>query len=261
MCDILPTFGLGTYRLKGECVYETVKSALMMGYTHIDTAELYKNQKEVGAAIRDSGVDRRQLFLTTKIDPYMIRDGLIQESLDRSLQDLGMDYVDLVLLHAPVSDVAAEWEELVKIQSANKKKFRHIGVSNYKIEHLKALEDSPIKPFCNQIEITPFLQRIDLHVECVQAGIPIVAHSSLTKGKKFNDPVLTEISQDCELDPSEILLKWGLSQGITVLPRTGELEHLEQNLRTCSTKPFLPDGVFEKLCKLNCGFATHAKYL
>lgn len=262
MTDVLPRFGLGTYRLKNGQCYEIVKQALVDGYQHVDTAQLYKNEDRVGQAIADSGISRRGIFVTTKVDPYNIRDKRIIESLKDSFLKLQLDYVDLVLLHAPMDDVVEEWRELVLYQSANRETIRSIGVSNYKIEHLRKIIDAGLpKPVCNQIEVTPFLPRTKLVKYCHDNGIQVVAHSSLTKGEKLEDVTLLEVSADSEMTCAQTLLKWGLQQKMCVIPRTSKMTHLKENLATL-LKPVISTPNLEKLQQLDVvEFATHPKYL
>ncbi len=262
----IPRFGLGTYKLKkdNDEAYLSVKKALELGYRHIDTAALYNNEESVGRAIKDSGISREEIFITTKIQRADIWKGekRMIRSINRSLKKLDVDYIDQVLLHAPIEEKLLEsWQILEKIYKDGK--IRHIGVSNYKIEHLKIiLKDCKIKPYTNQIECSPFLVRHDLVNFCKNNNIKVVAHSSLTKGEKFDDPLINEIATKYDKSPACILIMWGLFKGFTIIPRTCNVDHLIENYGCSISSNFLVEQDIERLDKLDeHQFATHPQYI
>lgn len=262
----IPSFGLGTYKLKkvNDEAYMSVKTALKLGYRHIDTAALYNNEENVGRAIKDSGIPREEIFITTKIQRADIWKGenKMIRSVNRSLKKLGVDYIDQVLLHAPIEEKLLEsWQILEKIYEDGK--IRYIGVSNYKIEHLEIiLKSCKIKPYTNQIECSPFLTRQKLVKYCADNDIIVVAHSSLTKGEKFDDPCINEIATKYNVTPACILIMWGLFKGFTIIPRTGNIDHLIENYGCSISSNFLVEQDIEKLDKLDeHQFATHPQYI
>lgn len=259
----IPYFGLGTYKLNKDTAYTIVKSAIKLGYRHFDTATVYRNEEAVGRAIKDSDVKRNEIFLCTKIWIDKIKDGEvgIMKSVNDSLKKLGMEYVDLVLLHAPVKDhIVDSWRILEKLYTTElKDKVRFIGVSNYEICHLEQLKECKITPYVNQIEITPFLKREKLVKYCNENKIRIVAHSSLTQGIKLNDPVLIKIAEKYTVTVATLLIKWALTKGYTVLPRTSNIEHLEENLNTITKT--IEKNALDELDNINETFIVMPKYI
>ena len=229
----LPNIGLGTYQLDSEQTYRSVRWALSIGYRHIDTAALYRNEKQVGQAIRDSGISRQQIFVTTKISPKAIRQHQLKYAIESSLHQLELDYIDLMLLHCPSTQVSETWKELSRLycELYQNTSIRYIGVSNYQEIDLKQLEDAQIKPYANQIEVTPFLPRKKLRAYCQNQGIHVVAHSSLTKGIQFNNPQLLKIMAEHNerLTSASLLLKWALQNKLKIIPRSVNQQHLFAN--------------------------------
>lgn len=261
--------GFGTYRLKGDVAYTSVLNALKNGYNHIDTANLYGNEDQVGKAIKDSGIKRESIFVTTKImvkDIQLGKDG-IMKSISNSLDKIGTDYLDLVLFHAPEDDdskLIQSWTILENIYlnkfSELRNKVRHIGVSNYNIRQLEIIiKNCQIKPYVNQIEITPYLNRVDLANYCKDNGIIVVAHTSLVKGEKFKDNKLIELSGKTNISPALLLLAWGLHRQYVVLPRTSKINNIIENIKAIDIK--LSNDVLNCLDEFNEGYSTHPKYI
>jgi diketogulonate reductase-like aldo/keto reductase len=257
----LPNIGFGTYQLKQT--YQCVRWALEIGYRHIDTATLYKNEKQVGQAIRDSGISREEIFITTKIPLKAIRKSQLLPAIESSLQKLDVGYIDLMLLHSPESIqlVNQTWEKFSKLYSQiyKNKLIRQIGVSNYRLIHLTQLKG--IKPYANQIEVTPFIPRKTLREYCQNQGISIIAHSSLTKGIQLNNQQLLEIitKNDEILTSSSLLLKWALQNNIKILPRSSNQKHILANFKLSSK--LLSEQIMKSLDNLDCGFATHPQHI
>ena len=192
---MIRNIGLGTYKLKPQQTYDLVRMALDIGFRHIDTGSLYRNEKAVGQAIRECGIDRNQIIVTTKISKKDIVRGNLKAGIEKNLQKLDLEYIDRLLLHTPDDDVKATW---LNFSSLYQKEYKHliknIGVSNYQQKHLEIIlgTDTP-KPIENQIEMSPFLPRHHLREYCFSQGIEVVAHSCLTKAQQFNHPLLSEI--------------------------------------------------------------------
>lgn len=248
--------GLGTYRLR-ENAYDSILHSLKVGYNHIDTAPLYKTEESVGNAIFNSGIDRRKLFVTTKISRNELKENKISESIEESLKKLSLDYIDLVLLHEPI-DYIKNWELLKNYYlTFGKNKVRYIGVSNFKIEHIESIENI-YKPYCNQIEITPFLLRDNLVEYCNKKDIPIVAHSPLAKGEKLDNNQLITLGKIYNKTPAQIMLKWNLQNNNIVIPRSRNKIHLEENL---SMNFEIETDDINVINSLDCQYSTHPKYL
>ena len=241
---MLPQIGFGTYRLK-DCT-DIVKYAINSGYKLVDTAELYKNEEHVSKALS------KDIFLTTKISPKSITKGLIRKSVEERLKLFGK--IDLLLLHKPSDNCDKDWEELVELYEENDK-ILNIGVSNFKIVDLEKIVSSKVQPFCNQIEVTPFLLRDKLVKYCQEKKIKIVAHSSLTKGEKLDNKTLVEIGKKYKKTPAQILLRWGIQKGFTVLPRSSCPKHVKENMNIFDFE--INDKDMCLLDSLNEGYSTH----
>jgi diketogulonate reductase-like aldo/keto reductase len=268
----IPVFGFGTYKLKETCYvnvkdFMSLKDKINDEKILIDTASLYSNEKYVGQAIRDSGICRTKMFICTKVQIGEILKGRvgILRDVRSSLRKLGT-HIDLLVLHAPTSDdksLCENWKLLEELYYGEipefKGKIMNIGVSNYDIKHLKAiLSDCRVKPYSNQIEISPFWTRTSLVDYCEKNKIHVIAHSSLTKGQKFADPTLVDVAQKYKKSPAQILLRWATQRGFTVIPRTTNYEHMVENLNI----DFSLDSVdMVRLDNLNETFATHKQYI
>lgn len=265
----IPLIGLGTYRLRKDVVISSVTNGLNIGYRHIDTANLYSNEMEIGQVIKNCGIKRNEFWITTKVGLSDIKNGpqTIYASIVNSLKQLNTEYLDLVLLHGPVDGKLMEsWAALEEIILGNvinlKDKVRYIGVSNYDIEHLNVmLPTCRIKPYANQFEISPYLNRSELVTFCRENGIIIVAHSSLIKGEKFDDVGLEDISKRIKISKPLILLAWALHHNMIVLPRSSSREHIEENIMCLDIK--LGDDVVKELdmfYKIST-YCTHPQYI
>lgn len=256
MTDI-PSIGFGTYRLHNN-TYDSVKYAIKCGYKHIDTAPLYKNEKLVGYGIKDSGINRDNLFITTKISRNELKLNKIVESIENSLKNLSVDYLDLVLLHEPI-DYIKNWNLLEEYYNTKgKNKIKNIGVSNFNETHLKNINNQNI--YCNQIELNPFLLREPIINYCNSNNIKIVAHTPLTKGEKLNDKKLIELSNKYEITEAQMMLKWSLQNNNIVIPRSKNFKHIEENLSLNSINNIEKDDM-EYIKTFDCQYSTHPKYL
>lgn len=230
----IPSFGLGTFRLTGQAVIDSVKSALELGYRAIDTAQIYKNEAEVGQAIAESGVPRDQLFITTKIwvDHYAA-DKLIP-SLRESLAKLRTDHVDLLLIHWPAPDNGVELPEYMQALAEAKHQglTRQIGISNFNIEltrqAIAVVGQGEIAT--NQIELSPYLQNRKLTAFLQEQGITTTSYMTLAYGKVLKDPLLAQIAAKHKATVAQVALAWALQLGYAVIPSSTKRENLASNL-------------------------------
>lgn len=226
----MPYFGLGVWRTKeGEEVINSVLYALRAGYRHIDTAAVYGNEEGVGQAIRESGVPREEIFVTTKVWNENQRQGNIREALEDSLTKLGMDYVDLYLIHWPVAGKYKEtWKVMEELYQEGKVKA--IGVSNFHIHHLKdLLASADVKPMVNQVEFHPYLTQTALRDFCREEGIQFEAWSPLMQGDFLNEPVITELAKTYNRPASQIVLRWDLQHHVVTIPKSVKNERIIEN--------------------------------
>lgn len=255
----LPLIGFGTYRLSPtDCIY-ALSNAFELGYRNVDTAPLYGNEKEVGETIYKSGINRKDIWVTTKVSWSDLQSGNVIESIERSLEVMKLDYIDLILLHAPVNSVD-NWRKLVNYYETNgKNKVRYIGVSNFDEIDIKSLLDNDLKcPTFNQIELNPFITQPELTNFCKSHDIKIIAHTPLAKGEKFNSENLIKLSENNNTTPAKLMLKWGINNGYTVIPRSCNNRHIDENL---FSDFYLDNDTMEELSKLNETYATHKNYL
>ncbi|EMN02661.1 aldo/keto reductase [Leptospira noguchii] len=226
----MPILGLGVWKTKsGKECKEAVLNALEAGYRHIDTARIYDNEEDVGQAIRESGIPRKEIFITTKLWNADQGPDKTRKALENSLDKLGIDFVDLYLIHFPVTSKRMDsWKELEKVY--HDKLCKAIGVSNYTIAHLtELLKDSQITPAVNQVEFHPFLNQIHLLEYCKKHKIQLEAYSPLAHGQKIEDPTISKIAQKYGKTPAQILIRWAIEQKIVVIPKSIKKERIIEN--------------------------------
>ena len=227
----IPYLGLGVFRsAEGKETADAVRWAIEAGYTHIDTAKVYANEKSVGQGVRDSGMQRETLFVTTKLWNDDMRASRQQEAFEESLKALGMDYVDLYLVHWPVTNYRESWKAMEKIYASGKAKA--IGVSNFQIHHLDdLLANSEVVPALNQIELHPRLTQEALRSYCEKKGIAIEAWSPL--GGEGNDimadPAIKAIAAKHGKSPAQVIIRWNLQLGIITIPKSVRKERIADN--------------------------------
>lgn len=257
---MIPAFGYGSYKLNKESIEKTLPVAISCGCTHIDTAELYRNEKHISSTLKSNEIDRDGIWITSKVDAFSVRDGLkfCHQSIQKSLLDLDTKNIDLMLLHSSVDDDKnlIAWRVLEEYHK--KGIIKNIGVSNYKENDLdNILKNCIVRPLTNQIELSPFCTRNNLVKYCNDNNIIITGHSSLTKGEKLNDPKLKEIADEYKVTTAEILLQWSKQKKYIIIPRSSSVEHTITNF-SCDFNIKCKD--LERLDNLNCDYYTHPKF-
>ncbi|GHV06112.1 2,5-diketo-D-gluconate reductase B [Campylobacterota bacterium] len=233
---IVPLFGLGTFRLKGMVVQESVRNALELGYSAIDTAQIYENEADVGKAIQESGVSRDDIFLTTKIWVSNFASGRLIASLDESLKKLRTDRVDLTLIHwhSPNNEIAVEAYLPQLIEAQKKGLTRFIGVSNFTNDLLnKAIKIAGVGAIVtNQVELSPWFQNRSVAEHAAKNGVEITSYMTLSYGKFLDDPIITQIAAAHEKEPAQVVLAWAMQMGYSVIPSSTKREHLARNMES-----------------------------
>jgi len=228
----IPMFGAGTFRLQGQAAFDSVRHAIEAGYRAIDTAQIYNNEAEVGQAVAESGVARKDLFLTTKVWNDNFGADRLVASLEESLQKLRTDYVDLALIHWPLSSVPVEAYMVALATARERGLARQIGISNFNIEYTKrAIAAVGAKQIAtNQIELSPYLQNRRL-VDFLQGqGIHVTSYMTLGYGKVLHDPVIGAIAARRQATPAQVTLAWAMQTGFSVIPSSTKRENLASNL-------------------------------
>lgn len=228
----VPAIGLGTWRLNGASGQRTVASALEMGYRHIDTAEMYQNESEIGQAISEVGIPRDELYLVSKVwRTNLNRDEVLQACQD-SLDRLGIGFLDLYLIHwpsaaVPIEETMAAMDELVDRGMA-----RSVGVSNFSVEQMRAAQQaSEAGVFSNQVEYHPYKDRSHLRNVCEADDIMLTAYTPLAKGRVARDSTLIEIGESYGKTGAQVALRWLIEQEkVVAIPKSGSDEHLRENL-------------------------------
>jgi 2,5-diketo-D-gluconate reductase B len=226
----IPLVGLGTWDLRGRACARVVEQALRLGYRHIDTAEMYDNEREVGEALRASGVARADAFITTKIWPSHFAPLELERAAKASLARLRLAFVDLLLLHWPNPQISLSetLDALSKVKQAGLA--RHIGVSNFTVPLIAEAVRLAAEPLvCNQIEMHPFLDQSKVTAACRAHGLAIIAYSPIARGGAKKDAVLTRIGAAHGKSAAQVALRFLVQQGIAVIPRTSRVERLSEN--------------------------------
>ena len=245
---MIPAIGIGTFRLSDEQARAAVTSAIEMGYRHIDTAQMYENERGVGQAVRESGVPRQDLFVTTKVWHNRLRHEDLISSLKDSLVRLGMETVDLTLVHwpSPGGEVPIA-ETMAALSEARRQGLtRHIGLSNFTVPLLdEALDcDGGQDIVTNQIEVHPFLRNRALVEHCQARGLRVTAYMPLATGKVMENPVMQSIAERHDASPAQVALAWLLARDLIVIPSSTKAEHLRANLAAQSLE-LTPDEMAE----------------
>jgi diketogulonate reductase-like aldo/keto reductase len=251
----IPALGLGVYQSPaGQVTHQSVLDALSVGYRHIDTAAIYGNESDVGQAILDSGIARSEVFVTTKLWNQQQGYESALRALERSLQLLKMEYVDLYLVHWPVPGKRYEsWRALEKLKADGRA--RSIGVSNFTVHHLQdLLSRSKTVPAVNQVEFSPFLFQQDLLAFCTETRIQLEAYSPLARGRRLRNSTLVEIAKRHQKSPAQIMLRWALELGLVVIPKSVRPERIRENANVFDFK--LSPTDHERMAELNENLRT-----
>jgi methylglyoxal/glyoxal reductase len=225
----MPFLGLGVYDMYNQEAEKAVDWALNIGYRLIDTAAMYENEREIGNAIRQSGVPRKDIFLTTKINNTDHGYDQTLRGFDVSQKKLNCDYIDLYLVHWPLKNTRKDtWLALEKLYKEGQ--VRAIGVANYLIPFLEELNGyATIIPAVNQIEFSPYLFLKDVKEYCQKQAIQLQAYTPLVRGERFNDPKLVVIAEKYGKTPAQIILRWAVQQGISTIPKSSNQKRLREN--------------------------------
>lgn len=227
----IPALGLGTYLIKGTEAIKTFEQALEMGYRHIDTAQLYDNEVEVGTAIQQSAVDRSDIFLTTKVWPTRLSKEDFLPSVEDSLRKLKTDYVDLLLIHWPNNDIPLKETiiELIKAQEQGKAKY--IGLSNFPIALIAKVIGMDANIICNQVEYHPYLDQSVLKDWMDHNNLILTAYSPLAQGRVFRDELLKKMALEKGKTIAQIVLRWLMQQSnVMAIPKSDNIDRLKSNL-------------------------------
>ena len=227
----IPQLGLGTWQLRGGDCRSVVRQALELGYRHVDTAEGYDNEEEVGRGIRDAGIDRSSLWITSKVWRQHLQPDDLRSSCQASLRRLGTDYLDLLLIHWPNSDIpiARTIDGFRSLRDDGM--IRAWGVSNFTPTHMRETVDVET-PATNQVELHPYFNQQELVKACRELRVPLTAYTPLAKGRVMDDPVLREIGDEHGASPAQIALAWSLEHGHVVIPKASSEAHLRANLES-----------------------------
>jgi 2,5-diketo-D-gluconate reductase A len=231
--NIIPQLGFGVFQIEPRDTAEAVSEALRIGYRHIDTAEMYGNEKEVGEAVRASGLDRPDVFITSKLSNGAHEPQYARNAFDRTLSELGFDYVDLFLIHWPLptlydGDFVSTWETLEEFKADGRA--RSIGVSNFQVEHLERLAaETETVPAVNQIEVHPYLTNDAVRFYGREHGIATEAWSPIAQGAVLDDPTITKIAERVDKTPAQVVLRWHIQRGDIVFPKSVTPSRIEEN--------------------------------
>lgn len=227
----IPQLGFGTFQIPPADTRAATLTALEVGYRHIDTAQMYGNEKEVGQAVRDSGLDRDDIFVTSKLNNPFHEPAAAHAAFDQSLADLGLAHLDLFLIHWPLpatGKFVETWKALEEIYRSGR--VRAIGVSNFQPHHLRRLmEGSVVVPAVNQIEAHPYLTQDEVRAFDAEHDIATEAWSPIAKGKVLNDPVVVDIANTLGRTPAQVTLRWALQRGDIVFPKSVTRARVEEN--------------------------------
>lgn len=227
----IPQLGFGTFQISPQETRETTLAALEAGYRHIDTAQMYGNEKEVGQAVGDCGLDRSDVFVTSKLDNGAHERDDALRAFDGSLEALGLEYLDLFLIHWPLpgkGDFVETWKAMEEIYRSGRAK--SIGVSNFQPHHLRRLlEGSDVVPAVNQIEVHPYLTQDDVRAFGAEHDIATEAWSPIAQGKVLDDPTLHRIAQRVGKSPAQVTLRWHIQRGDIVFPKSVTPKRIEEN--------------------------------
>ena len=231
--NTIPQFGFGVFLVEPKDTSEAVTTALQAGYRHVDTAEMYGNEREVGQAIAKSGLDRGDLFVTSKLGNDSHRPDDARRAFDGTLEAIGSDYIDLFLIHWPLptrydGDYVSTWQTLEEFYRDGRA--RSIGVSNFQPHHLRRLHtECEIPPAVNQIEVHPYLTQDAVRGFCAEHGIAVEAWSPIGQGLVLDDPVIVSIAERAGRTPAQVVLRWHIERGDIIFPKSVTPSRVKEN--------------------------------
>jgi 2,5-diketo-D-gluconate reductase A len=231
--NTIPQLGFGVFQIPPAETEKAVTEALEVGYRHIDTAEMYRNEKGVGAALAASGLGRDEVFVTSKLNNGFHRPDDARRAFDETLTALGTDHVDLFLIHWPLptrydGDYVSTWKTLIEFKEDGRA--RSIGVSNFQVDHLARLaQETSVVPAVNQIEVHPYFGNEAVRAADAEAGILTEAWSPIAQGDVLGDPVVGGIAERLDRTPSQVVLRWHLQRGDIVFPKTTHVDRMREN--------------------------------
>ena len=253
----IPQLGFGLYLVPPEETAAAGKDALEIGYRHLDTAEMYGNEKGVGEGIRAAGLDRGHVFITSKLNNGFHRPDDARRAFDETLQALGTDYVDLFLIHWPLptlydGDFVSTWKTLEEFKSDGRA--RSIGVSNFQIHHLQELaRETETTPAVNQIEVHPYFTNDEVRAYGTEHDIVTEGWSPIARGKVLGDPVVIRIAKSLGVHPAQVVLRWHIERGDVVFPKSMHAQRMRENFEIFDFE--INDEEIEALTALNKGEA------
>ena len=253
----IPQLGFGVYQVSPEDTASTVRMACEIGYRHIDTAQMYGNEKGVGDGIRDAGLDRSAVFVTSKLNNGFHRSDDARRAFDATLADLGSDYVDLFLIHWPLptlydGDFVSTWQTCEEFKSEGRA--RSIGVSNFGIHHLAELaRETETTPAVNQIEVHPYFTNDEVRAYGIEHSIATQAWSPIARGAVLGDPVVVRIATSLGVHPAQVVLRWHIQRGDIVFPKSVNPQRVRENFEIFDFD--LGDEEIEALTALDKGEA------
>ncbi|MDN5892885.1 MAG: aldo/keto reductase [Nocardioides sp.] len=229
----IPQLGFGVFLVPPEDTAATVTSALEIGYRHLDTAQMYGNEEGVGAAIATSGIARDELFVTTKLNNSNHTPDDVRRSFDQSLTDLGLDHVDLFLIHWPLptrydGDFVSTWKAMAELTADGRAK--SVGVSNFEPDHLtRIIEETGVVPAVNQIEVHPHFGNVAARAATLERGILTEAWSPIGRGAALEDAVIGQVAQRVGKTPAQVALRWHIERGDVIFPKSMHAERMREN--------------------------------
>ena len=256
----IPQLGFGVFQIEPKDTFEAASTAFQVGYRHIDTAEMYGNEKEVGEAVAKSGLDRADVFVTSKLANDAHRPDDARRAFDASLEALGFDYLDLFLIHWPLptkydGDFVSTWQTLEEFYREGRA--RSIGVSNFQPHHLRRLHEvTEITPAVNQIEVHPFLTQDDVRSFCAAHQIAVEGWSPIGQGAVLDDPAIGSIAERVGKTPAQVVLRWHIQRGDIIFPKSVTPARINENFEIFDFE--LSDGDVAEISALNKNQRTGA---
>ncbi|MGY4711481.1 aldo/keto reductase [Mycolicibacterium sp. CBM1] len=251
----IPQLGFGVFQIPPDETAAAVRTALEIGYRHIDTAEMYQNEQGVGQGIRDSGIDRGEVYVTSKLNNGFHRPDDARRAFEATIEALGFDYVDLFLIHWPLptlydGDFISTWKTLEEFKSDGRA--RSIGVSNFQIHHLEELaRDTETVPAVNQIEVHPYFTNDTVRAYGIDHTILTEAWSPIAQGAVLDDPVVGQIAQKVGKSPAQVVLRWHIERGDIVFPKSVTTDRIKENFEIFDFE--LGDDEIDALTELDKG--------